>query len=441
MSSAADKIKNFFKKKKNEAKFKLAGPGRRLDGTNAPSTSKSTKAQSDVYVPPQRKELTSEAKTAAEAAVARIQSQKKDDTHFNTSLAAIRAQVQRELEAERKTKTEIEKQISQEQPQPKVLDDGHNRHLAAQGVYFRCPMVSDEVLPRNEWKIKIKEFLYEQLAVERGLTSCLIILNCNTKEKSAACIETLTKYLQNIIQHPDEEKYRKIRQSNRIFGDKVLSCEGALDFLLAAGFTEQTIDDEQFFIYSDEHNPDGADALNELLEALQHSEIIPLELDRNIQVLLPSQTKKSELPPDFYRISPEELKREQQLRTEALENASILKTKAMREREELRYIQRYKFALVRVRFPDGVYLQGTFSVYEKLDQIYAFVQSCLKNEALDFKLMSPIGTKWDDDDMNKTLFDLRLVPNTILTFVACENEENIGGNYLKEDLLMLIQPV
>lgn len=76
-------------------------------------------------------------RTAAEAAVARIQSQKKDDTHFNTSLAAIRAQVQRELEAERKAKTDIEKQISQEQSQPKVLGDEHNRNLAAQGVYFR----------------------------------------------------------------------------------------------------------------------------------------------------------------------------------------------------------------------------------------------------------------------------------------------------------------
>lgn len=175
-------------------------------------------------------------------------------------------------------------------------------------------MVSEEILPRNEWKAKIKEFLYEQLENERGLTSCLIILNCNTKEKSSACIETLTKYLENIIQHPDEEKYRKIRQSNRIFCEKVRLCEGALDFLLAAGFIEQEIDGEPFFIYSDENNPSGVDGLNELLEALQHSEIIPLELDRNIQVLLPSQTRKSELPPDFYRISPEELKREQQLR-------------------------------------------------------------------------------------------------------------------------------
>lgn len=175
-------------------------------------------------------------------------------------------------------------------------------------------MVSEEVLPRTEWKVKIKEFLYEQLENERGLTACLIILNCNIKEKSTACIETLTKYLDNIIQHPDEEKYRKIRLSNRIFCEKVRPIEGAWDFLLAAGFTEQTLDDEPFLIYSDENNPNGIDTLNELREALHHSEIIPLELDRNIQVLLPSQTKKCELPPDFYRISPEELKREQQLR-------------------------------------------------------------------------------------------------------------------------------
>lgn len=76
-------------------------------------------------------------RTAAEAALARVQSQRNDDTHFNTSLAAIRAQVQRELEAERKTKSQADKQTSQELAQPKTLDDEHNRNLAAQGVYFR----------------------------------------------------------------------------------------------------------------------------------------------------------------------------------------------------------------------------------------------------------------------------------------------------------------
>lgn len=181
-------------------------------------------------------------------------------------------------------------------------------------LYNRCPMVSEEILSRNEWKAKIKEFLYEQLENERGLTACLIILNCNTKEKSAACVETLKKYFENIIQHPDEEKYRKIRKSNRIFMDKVAPCEGALDFLMGAGFIEQAIDDESFLIYSDENSPNGIETLKELLEALDHTEVIPLELDRNIQILLPSQTKIVQLPQDFYRISLDELKREQQAR-------------------------------------------------------------------------------------------------------------------------------
>lgn len=175
-------------------------------------------------------------------------------------------------------------------------------------------MVSDEILPRPEWKNKIKEFLYAQLEEERGLTACLIILNCNTKDKATACIDTLKKYLENIIQHPDEEKYRKIRMSNRVFSEKVQPVEGALDFLIGAGFLETNIDNEPFLIYSDDNTTGGIDALAELLEALSHSEVIPLELDRSIQVLLPSQARRTALPADFYRISPEEIKREQQLR-------------------------------------------------------------------------------------------------------------------------------
>lgn len=175
-------------------------------------------------------------------------------------------------------------------------------------------MVGEEILPRSEWKVKIKNFLYEQLEHERGLTACLIILNCNTREKSSACIETLKKYLENIIQHPDEEKYRKIRKSNRIFSDKVACCEGAIDFLIGAGFEEQEIDGEPFLIYSDDSDTGSFETLKELLEALDHTEVIPLELDRNIQILLPSQTKKVELPQDFFRISLDELKREYQAR-------------------------------------------------------------------------------------------------------------------------------
>ena len=34
-----------------------------------------------------------------------------------------------------------------------------------------------------------------------------------------------------------------------------------------------------------------------------------------------------------------------------------LRTKAMREKDELREIKKYKYSVIRVRFPDGVFLQ------------------------------------------------------------------------------------
>lgn len=44
---------------------------------------------------------------------------------------------------------------------------------------------------------------------------------------------------------------------------------------------------------------------------MENAERIELELDRNIQVLQPSQAeKRTQLPDDFFRYSPDELKKE-----------------------------------------------------------------------------------------------------------------------------------
>jgi UBX domain-containing protein 6 len=42
-----------------------------------------------------------------------------------------------------------------------------------------CWWTGPDILTREEWNKKIKEFLYEQLEEERGLTACLIIHTCN----------------------------------------------------------------------------------------------------------------------------------------------------------------------------------------------------------------------------------------------------------------------
>lgn len=66
--------------------------------------------------------------------------------------------------------------------------------------------------------------------------------------------------MQNIINHPDEDKYKKIRMSNKVFQDRVAGIEGALEFLEAAGFVKEQlpvpdgVDD--FLVYSEERNKD-----------------------------------------------------------------------------------------------------------------------------------------------------------------------------------------
>jgi UBX domain-containing protein 6 len=52
------------------------------------------------------------------------------------------------------------------------------------GIFFHCELVGPHVLPKNEMKEKIREFLYSQLEEEKGLTACLI-LRTMAKEKVA----------------------------------------------------------------------------------------------------------------------------------------------------------------------------------------------------------------------------------------------------------------
>lgn len=97
----------------------------------------------------------------------------------------------------------------------------------------------------------------------------------------------------------------------------MLPLEGALEFLKAAGFEQKKLlhndVEEDFLVW----NPDASslDDLTMLVEALKSAEIIPLEVDRNLQVLLPSQANEmTELPEGFFNITLEELKKEQKLR-------------------------------------------------------------------------------------------------------------------------------
>ena len=61
--------------------------------------------------------------------------------------------------------------------------------------------------------------------------------------------------------------------------------------------------------------PDQLDVIRSLRDALVSSEPIRAELDRGVRVLFPAQAKERfSLPQEFFAISAEEVKREQEIK-------------------------------------------------------------------------------------------------------------------------------
>lgn len=128
------------------------------------------------------------------------------------------------------------------------------------------------------------------------------------------CVNTLCKYLDNILQNPSDEKFRKIKKSNKAYQDRVACIEGTDIFLQAVGFNSQTLDGQDFWVFA-ETLEDKLDGFQLLMDALVGSEPVRAELDRCLKVLMPNQARKPiSLPADFFALSPEEIKREQQVK-------------------------------------------------------------------------------------------------------------------------------
>eukprot|EP01012_Entosiphon_sulcatum_P049875 TRINITY_DN6859_c0_g1_i1.p1 TRINITY_DN6859_c0_g1~~TRINITY_DN6859_c0_g1_i1.p1 ORF type:complete len:422 (-),score=62.05 TRINITY_DN6859_c0_g1_i1:291-1556(-) len=67
-------------------------------------------------------------------------------------------------------------------------------------------------------------------------------------QKSQNALETLVQVVRNLLEHPSDEKYRRIRQSNRVFRERVGCNSAALNALHIMGFEEETVGGESFFV-------------------------------------------------------------------------------------------------------------------------------------------------------------------------------------------------
>ncbi|KAF6029257.1 UBXN6 [Bugula neritina] len=336
-----------------------------------------------------------------------------------TGRDVIKAQVKREMEDERRLREEV---VSLSSRPKEVHADSSHVTASCGGVFFTSHLLPGVMASKQEVDEKIKAYLTEQLKEDAEMASALLIHTVNKDvEKVRVCIETLCRYIDNLLENPGVEKFRKIRCSNKAFQERVASVTGGTQFLLCAGYEQARLPgpnnaEEDFFIISEESSID-IEKLNLLKEVLINSEPIRAELWRAVRLFHCPTTYGSrfgELPDEFYAVSKEEIKREQQAKRDAVEKLGMLRTKAMRERDELKELRRYRYTLLRIRFPGDIYLQAIFKANEKLQDLLNFLKEYLLFDWIPFWILSPSGQKLTNEE--KTLAELQLVPACVINF-------------------------
>ncbi|XP_033625124.1 UBX domain-containing protein 6-like [Asterias rubens] len=406
------KLQNFFDSKKTEHKFKQAGTGHRLDEQRQMPVATNRQPSAAPRVAP-----AASAQRAGEAALARLQ----PDRPLSASARSARAKALAEIKAEKAAAGQISQASASKTfppEQPSFHDD--QAPVSVSGIFFECPLECSSVFPRSSVDEHLQECLLTRLLPEKPIeASAKMIHTLNKdKEKRLAGIEIMCKYIDNVCNNPTEEKYHKIRVGNKAYTEKVASLEGSHEFLQAVGFFPRMLphqDQEENFLVMSPDAITNIERLRSSCDILRSTEPVKATLHRGVKVYQAStHATRFQLPQDFYRITSEEVKREQQHRTEEIERNSQLRTKATREAEIQKNLRRYRYALIRVRFPDGILLQGTFHATEKLSALFEFTRNMLVNDWQPFVLTDATGRKFSEE--NCSLAELRLAPAAVVNF-------------------------
>ncbi|XP_003460809.1 UBX domain-containing protein 6 isoform X1 [Cavia porcellus] len=412
-------MKKFFQEIKADIKFKSAGPGQKLTDSSGERAPKEKVRPSAPQQP--RQGPTDEAQMAAAAALARLE-QKQPRARGPTSQDSIRNQVRKELQAE------VTGSGSQEAPGTNTgaepIEEGSTQ-LPVSGVYFTCPLTG-ATLRKDQRDAHIREAILSHFATDPVAASIMKIHTFNRdRDKVKLGVDTIAKYLDNIHLHPEEERYRRIKLQNKVFQERISCLEGTQEFFEAVGFQKmllpvpdrEGVEEEaaEFYVLGEAARAQPQE-LARHRERLLAAEPVRARLDRQRRVFRPSPLASHfELPADFFSLTAEELRREQRLRADAVERLSVLRTKAMREKEEQRELRKYTYTLLRVRLPDGCLLQGTFYARERLSALYEFVRGALQSDWLPFELLASGGQKLAEDE-TVALNECGLVPSALLTF-------------------------
>jgi len=261
----------------------------------------------------------------------------------------------------------------------------------------------------------------------------------------SVAVPLLLKLVTNIESQPDEAKFRKVRLSNpKIAASLCDLSPAALTLLALCGFGPSDVDHEAVSM-SDAAAAD-ASRLAQSAATLQVWVELPAGTlpapplgpsDPCVIFSAEGDTTSigglaGNLPDHFYEVTPAEAKAMAQAAAARRQQDETLRTKATREAEAAKKRRRYRKALVRVRFPDGVMLQATFSVRAPVSLLLQWVSESLREPAHAFELSlprcKPLG------NLEATLEQAELAPAALLNFRSSD-VAHFGPPYLTASLL------
>ncbi|KAI6226365.1 UBX domain-containing protein 6 [Aphelenchoides fujianensis] len=424
-----NKLKDFLNKKKTDKKFKKAGQGHTVGGSSTSGASSGSTAirgpQQPSYVPPsdsaQRREQSS---AIADALDRRL---KQETAGLSAGQRRIREQARLEYEAEQR-RLGLGGADAAEQQRPALTDERDGIHEFEHSdqistVLYTCDLFDEhKALPKQQLVAEIESFLRETAAAEPVEAAVLMIHSLNKGAQIEQGVPILVKYVTNIVNSPNESKFRRIKTSNKIFQEKVAPLKGGADFLKAVGFLE---DDQQNadggidkFLALPEPTEEDLQLLENAVSALESGSAISIKLYRDPKVFRIDPTKpipKPEIPADFFVRSAAELKQEQRARAEAVEKLTTLRTSKMREDDARLRQYTYKYTLIRVRFPNNFLLQGVFNVHENFSAVREFLAEWVADQAGEFVLTDPTSDRRFEAD-ERNLNEYGLVPAALVHF-------------------------
>lgn len=159
---------------------------------------------------------------------------------------------------------------------------------------------------------------------------------------------------------------------------------------------------------------------------------IQVQLDRNLKIFRPTRERPSIPPmqplpkdPRFYQATVGDILREKQRQKEMVDREEMLRTKAMRERDEKPETNiQYKYTVIRIRMPDGLILQVLFQSNDPVSTLFDYLRiHCLVHDWLPFSLVSSANrrTYESQEELTQTFNQCDLVPTALLSFQWNEN--------------------